>query len=353
MAPQRILIFLLGSLGDTLVALPSLHLIARRFPQAERRVLTHFSVSEKAAPMDALLANTGLVQGYFRFPVGSGQRRRLLSLAADIRRWKPDVLVHLHEPRGTLNALRDCLFFAICGVYRQIGVPINSNLQKPRLIEHTGLYEHRSEYLARKIASLGDARTASGESWDLSLTPDEYNRGRVALAPLSQCAGILAMSIGTKVDSNDWGEANWVDLLHRLGTRLPEWGLVAIGAKIERDRSEALLSHWKGARLNLCGLLSVRESATVLKSSTIYVGHDSGPMHLAAAVGTPCVGIFSARNLPGQWFPYGNKHTVFYERTDCMGCHLDYCTEFKKKCILSISPAIVANAVVSKVHPIG
>jgi ADP-heptose:LPS heptosyltransferase len=347
------LIFLLGSLGDTLVALPSLHLIARRFPHAERRVLTHLSVSEKAAPMDALLANTGLVHGYFRFPIGSGQSRRLLSLAADVRRWEPDLLVHLHEPRGIVNALRDYLFFAMCGAHRQIGVPLRGDLQKPRLIEHSTLYEHRSDYLARKIASLGDARTTSNESWDLSLTEEEYARGRVALAPLSQCVGILAMSIGTKVDSNDWGDANWIDLLQRVGARLPDWGLVAIGAEIERGRSEALLSHWKGTRLNLCGLLSVRESATVLKSSRIYVGHDSGPMHLAAAVGTPCVAIFSARNLPGQWYPYGDKHTVFYERTDCMGCHLDYCTEFKKKCIRSISPAMVANAVVAKASPIG
>lgn len=353
MTSQRILIFLLGSLGDTLVALPSLRLIARRFPQAERRILTHYSISDKAAPMDELLANTGLVHGYFRFPVGSGQTQRLLSLAAEIRRWKPDLVVHLHEPRGNLTALRDYLFFVACGVFRQIGVPFRRDLQRPRLIERSRLYEHHGDYLARKVASLGDAQTVSRESWELSLTPDERARGREVLAPLVQCAGVLAMSIGTKFDTNDWGDANWSDLLQRLSTRLPGWGLVAIGAQIERERSERLLCHWKGARLNLSGLLPVRESAAVLQSSAIYVGHDSGPMHLAAAVGTPCVAIFSARNLPGQWFPYGDQHIVFYERTECLGCHLERCIEFKKKCIFSISPVMVADAMVSKVCPAG
>jgi ADP-heptose:LPS heptosyltransferase len=60
-------------------------------------------------------------------------------------------------------------------------------------------------------------------------------------------------------------------------------------------------------------------------------------MHLAASVGTVCVSIFSARNRPGIWFPFGNAHEVIYHKTDCFGCNLEVCTIEKKKCILSIS----------------
>ena len=72
--------------------------------------------------------------------------------------------------------------------------------------------------------------------------------------------------------------------------------------------------------MNLCGLLNPRESAAALKMAKIFVGHDSGPMHLAASVGIPCVAIFSARNKPGVWFPYGNQHKVVYHPIDCYGC---------------------------------
>ena len=75
------------------------------------------------------------------------------------------------------------------------------------------------------------------------------------------------------------------------------------GAAVERERTDHLLSHWPGKRVNLCGELSVRESAAVLRSARVFIGHDSGPMHLAAAVGIPCAAIFSARNPPGRWFP--------------------------------------------------
>jgi ADP-heptose:LPS heptosyltransferase len=69
-------------------------------------------------------------------------------------------------------------------------------------------------------------------------------------------------------------------------------------------------------------------------------------MHLASAAGTPCVAIFSARNLPGQWFPARSGHKVLYHKTDCFGCGLEHCTIERKKCILSISVDEVCGAVV-------
>ena len=68
---QRVLIYRIGSLGDTLVSLPAFHLIARTFPNAERRLLTNFPVNVKAPPAAAILENTDLVHGYFRYTVGT------------------------------------------------------------------------------------------------------------------------------------------------------------------------------------------------------------------------------------------------------------------------------------------
>src|SRR6266496_1821247 len=103
-----------------------------------------------------------------------------------------------------------------------------------------------------------------------------------------------------------------------------------MGAAEERSRTDALMSHWRGPRLNVCGHLTVRESAALLTRARIYVGHDSGPMHLAAAVGKPCVVVFSSRNLPGQWFPFGSYHRVLYHSISCQGCQLDVCVARQK-----------------------
>ena len=70
-------------------------------------------------------------------------------------------------------------------------------------------------------------------------------------------------------------------------------------------------------------------------------------MHLAAAVGTRCVAVFSARAKPGVWFPHGGQHRVFYHKTDCFDCGLETCTKRGKACIMAISPAAVAGAVLA------
>ena len=68
-------------------------------------------------------------------------------------------------------------------------------------------------------------------------------------------------------------------------------------------------------------------------------------MHLAAAMGTPCVAVFSARNKPRTWFPYGNNHHVIYHKTECYGCGLEVCKLEAKKCITSITVEEVEEAV--------
>src|ERR1700759_4726225 len=60
----RVLIYRIGSLGDTIVALPCFHLIQRKYPNAERVLLTNSPIHAKAPAADAILANTGLIHGY-------------------------------------------------------------------------------------------------------------------------------------------------------------------------------------------------------------------------------------------------------------------------------------------------
>ena len=64
--------------------------------------------------------------------------------------------------------------------------------------------------------------------------------------------------------------------------------------------------------LNLCGDVTPRLSALVIDRAKIFMGHDSGPMHLAASVGTPSVSVFSRHAKPGIWFPLGAHNRVFY-----------------------------------------
>ena len=347
---KRVLIYRLGSLGDTVVALPALHLIERAFPQAERRMLTNFPVSVKAPAAAAVLDDNGLVQGYFRYAVGTRSKRALLKLWWSIFSWRPQVLVYLGAARGVESAHRDAKFFRVCGISRQIGVPVTEEMQRNLPQGPEGTLEPESERLVRNLAELGDAQIDTREAWELRLTEAEHARAAAALA----AAGgrpVLAVSVGTKVQSKDWGRENWRALLCALGEAHAGFALALMGTPEESEASEFAAAGWReragpdAVVMNLCGQLAPRESAACFALSRLFVGHDSGPMHLAATVGTPCVAIFAARNIPRVWFPHGERHRVVYHAVDCMGCGLETCVIERKKCLTSITVDEVAAEV--------
>lgn len=343
MRSRKVLIYRLGSLGDTVVALPSLHLVARVFPDAERRVLTNFPVSGKEAPLEAVVGASGLVHGYFRYPVGSRNLRELWSLRQAISRWSPDVLVYLAAARGRLKAYRDASFFRICGIRNLIGVPYSKDLQELRKPDGEVRFESEAHRLTRCINELGNVNLEHSGSWDLCLNQAEERAADRLLG--AEMPAFVAVSVGTKVNVKDWGVNKWSSFLSRVSSRYPGLGLVLVGASDEGARSDLVADDWNGPKRNLCGLTPPRISAAVLKRSVLFVGHDSGPMHLAAATGVSCVAIFSARNKPGEWFPAGTCHHVIYHQTDCYGCGLNQCIQQDKKCIETITVEEVFDAV--------
>jgi len=337
---KRVLIYRLGSLGDTLIALPALHLVARAFPNAERRMLTNFPVNVKAPPAAAILENSNLVHGYFRYSAGTRSPKELLSLWWQLLRWRPEVLVYMGAARGVESARRDANFFRLCGISRLIGVPVTEDMQQNRLEESGKFLEPEGARLVRNLAELGDIDLDTPASWDLLLTDKEHARATEVLVPAAS-KPIIAVSVGTKVQSKDWGRDNWRALLNQIAMLYPNHALAVCGAGEENEASEFAADGWRensaNPVINLCGLLTPRESAAVFAQARLFIGHDSGPMHLAAAVQTPCVAIFAARNKPRVWFPYGKQHHVLYHQTNCWGCGLETCIIERKKCLTSIT----------------
>jgi len=365
---RRVLVYRLGSLGDMLVALPALHLVARAFPGAERLMLTNVPVNSKAPAAAAILEGSGLVQGYMRYEVGTRSVRELLGVWWQIVRWRPEVLVYLAAPRGVQAAQRDEAFFRLCGVRQIVGVPLTEGMQRNYYGAATGGKDHamgdghlepEAARLARCIGQLGavgdiadPGRLNDPASWDLHLRAEERERGAAAIGSEALAVESIAVSVGTKVQAKDWGKENWRALLGRMAAEFPGRALLLLGAEEESEASEFAAEGWRanggGLMVNLCGVLTPRESAAAIARARLFVGHDSGPMHLAAAVGTPVVAIFAARNIPRQWFPFGKQHEVVYHRVECWGCGLETCIEQQKKCLLSITVDEVMGVVRSQ-----
>jgi heptosyltransferase-3 len=339
-----ILIYRLGSLGDTVVALPAFHLIRESFPGSRITLLTNRPVATAAAPLEAVLGGGGFFDEVLDYPVGTRSPAALLELAGEIRRRKIAIVINLVGWRGWKNALRDRLFFRMAGVRKMIGEAAEKRDRDVLLDPATGLYEWETARLMRRLAPLGRPPLDEPRLWNLLLSPSELAEGQGFQASFAGRPFLVA-GMGTKMPAKDWEESNWRGLMTRLAGDFPGWGLLLVGASEESERSIRCAQAWNGPIVDLCGKVTPRVCAAAMHGGAAFIGHDSGPMHLAACSDVPCVAIFSARNRPGHWFPRGARNRVIYHQTDCFGCKLEVCTVEKKKCILSISVDEVRTAV--------
>lgn len=332
---RRILIYRLGSLGDTMVVLPSLHLLARLFPEAERCMLSNQPVHGKAAPSSAILDRSGLITGYMSYPVGTRNPLTLAGIALRIRSFRPDLLVYLTKPRGEAVLARDRKFFSVvCGVRKIVGLP--TGILGTNLKLGPDSWESEAARLARTLAPLGPLDINDLRNWDLRLIDEERTAASQALSPLEQ-RPLLACGPGTKMQAKDWGAPSWRLLLDKLATAHPEHGLILVGAKDDFEVSEEVSKGWAGRSLNLCGKLAPRVTAAALAHAELFLGPDSGPMHFAAAAGVPCAIAFASRTEPGIWYPAGEGHRVVYHRLPCSNCDLETCLVNQKRCLTSIT----------------
>lgn len=314
--PAGVMIFRVGSIGDFVISLPCFHAVRDRFPEAEITLLTNLPGNDEIIPAQDVLRGTGLVDRYITYDGGTRDPARLRALRAEIRAHRPGLLVYLAPARHLASAYRDLVFFRWCGIRRIIGLPLIPSriaVRSPQPGSH--LWESEARRLGRRIKALREIDFDDARSWDLRLGADELRQARQLLedafpALLRGNGRLIGLSIGTKQPVKDWGDRNWKAVIDSL--REVCSGLVVIGGLQDRRRSQHLVEAWGDAALNLCGRISVRISAAVLRHLPVFLCHDSGPMHLAAAVGTQCVAIFSQHNLPGEWFPAGAGHKVLY-----------------------------------------
>lgn len=338
-----VMIFRIGSLGDTLVAIPSFHLIRELYPDSKIILLTNTPVnnSVKAASSFQILNGSGLVDDYLEYPHGSSELAKLRKVVKSIKQLQPDLLVYLMPQRTFVQRLRDFVFFLFSGITKFRGIWAKNGANTHTFDEKTGLYESEASRLVRSIGF--NPELLNNAIFSIMPTGNEIEKASM-LVNIDQ-TNYISLSVGSKLFVKDWGEAKWTSFMTDLTKVASDYKLLFIGSPDESERCEKLLNAWPKGGVNLCGLLTPRESAAALSMTKLFIGHDSGPMHLASSVGIPTVAIFASRSKKGVWFPFANEQNVFYTDIACANCGLEVCEEKAKQCINTIEPFEVVNKV--------
>lgn len=330
---RRILVYRIGSIGDTIIALPAVRAVRQRFPNAHMAFLGNAHEKDYVLAQ-SVLPSEGLLDEWLTYPTTQGRTRpskAVMQLFFRLRRRKFDTLVYL-APRGraSLSVWRDVCFFYGAGIRHFIGHQGIDKLPVRVVGEAQPVIEHEADHLLHRLKLSGiPVPTAGQGDMDLGINALESASTRAWL--LEHCGEGLAknrlvgIGPGSNWQSKMWPEENYAELGERLIKELDLFPLL-IGGTEDIARNDRLIARW-GRGANAAGRLSVRQAAAALSECRFYVGNDTGTMHLAAAVGTPCVVAFSAQDWPGRWHPYGQHHTVLRRAVPCAGCQLRDCDQ--------------------------
>lgn len=350
---KKILVFRPGQLGDALVCLPALHAI-RESSDSNKVVLLHdLHLKKNYVTPETLLSETGLLDDFLAYPIGYNFPQRiyvlwrLLKLFVRIRLEHFDCVFHLeHETKTKNKLLRDKLFFRLAGIKEQFTTfQFRQAYSKELPLENV---EHESDFFLRALRAMGLKVPVAGkgnmnlcmgkreslevQKWLEKLGVTKINNSNERILP----AASIGVGVGSKMQAKRWPISNFYDVLYRL---IQDYDLVPVffGGSEDYEFAEELIGKL-GSGLNACGELSLRGATRALQDCKFYLGNDTGTMHLAVAAGTKCVAIFSARDYPGRWYPYGEGHQIHRYALDCEGCMLYSCYDEKKKCLTKITP---------------
>ena len=155
----------------------------------------------------------------------------------------------------------------------------------------------------------------------------------------------IVLHVGAGTAAKQWPAEHWRELIGRLVFH-EQAQIVLVGGQSDRRIAQEVLEHERPAGvIDFTGMLNISELAVVLGSADLFVGADSGPAHLAAAVGRPVVVLFSGTNNPEQWRPRGEQVTVVRHPVECSPCHARRCPLPNHPCMRGLTPSSVARAV--------
>ena len=338
-----ILVYRFGQIGDTVAALPALWALRQHFPEARLVLLSEATIKSTHLPPEVVLPAAGLVDGFEKYPAGATLRNFLVARrsVARLRRQGFEKVVYLvPSERTRKRRLRDRLFFRLAGVRCILGVYGFRAEPQPRRPDGSLVrLPKEADALLQRLKLDGiPVAEPDGGCTDLVFTLQERERAgewwRQNVGPQEATNGWVAVCTGGKTSAQRWPWERYAEVVRRLIDNHRLFPVV-VGGLEDREVAAKLLAAWGTGRC-AAGELKVRESAALMAGARFYLGNDTGVMHLAAAVGVPCVGVFSARNPPGMWEPYGPGHQVLRFEVPCAGCRLEVCDK-GLPCLLNIS----------------
>jgi ADP-heptose:LPS heptosyltransferase len=298
---KNILITRTDRIGDLVLSLPVITTISKVFPN----YCIYLMVSSYSFPLvEKYPGVTGVIKYDPEDYSNIGRRKQLITYLKDL---KIDVSISLFYDPELLSILKKT------GISKRVG-PLSKisgifKYTKPVTQHRSRVEKHELEYNLELLKSIG-------------IRKDDFDT--IPKIPVSD---ILLKSVLNKLNNSsyrfstngyvvihpcmggsakNWSFGYYAELASRIFQKT-DTTIFLTGTKKEKDILDVIVKHIKGRAYNIAGILNLKELTAFLSGANLFVGPLTGPLHIAAATGTPVVGIYSPIKVQSKkrWGPIG------------------------------------------------
>ncbi|MGD0035670.1 MAG: glycosyltransferase family 9 protein [Bacteroidota bacterium] len=295
---QNILVVRTDRIGDVILTLPTIEALKQNFPNARiAMLLNSYTASLAEGIADVLYYNK------------EEALKPFFEMLAELRHARFDAVV-VAFPRFRVALL---LWLARIPVRIGTGYRWYSFLFNKKIFEHRKTVEkHEAEYNLSLLEGLGCTISSKPEA---NIVISEQERKKAS--DIRKSIGILDADLlillhpGSGGSARDWKPENFSLLAYELKKR--GFYVVITGGKAEIELVHSVTQNAGEGVKSFVSNLSLREFAAFIQTARLFVANSTGPLHIAAAVGTPVVGFFAPIHVmsPKRWGPLTNKKAIF------------------------------------------
>ena len=324
--PKRILVVKLDHLGDVILATPVFSNLRQAYPNAELHALTGAwsrIVLERHPEVNKVLEYNSPAFSRTGRPTSLKQA---FQFYRQLRRQKYDLMVEL---RGDWRIVWFALLRLTPHRLSRAALQIANKLGGSHF---SGTHETTRNLDVLRHAGI----PASVQTATFSVTNEDKRWASDFLAEhqIDRQNLLIAIHPGSPIPLKRWLPERYADLAGWLIAQ-KRAQVLFVGVEDEIPIITKIQRLMQGKSINIAGKTTLMQLASILHTCNVFIGNDSGPMHLAAAVGTPTIGLYGPGE-PTRFAPMGVKCQTIRRKLDCPPCSGTTCRFGKHGCMSEI-----------------
>ena len=304
-------------IGDVVLTTPIIQSVRKAYPEAYIAYL-----GEKNAV--SLIEHNPYLNEIIPFDFSRPTVLEQPRVAFVLRRQKFDLAIDL------FNNPRSALLTYLSGAWLRVGAERKGRGRLYTIqVKDDGRPKTAIEFHNQFIRAAGIEPTS--DRTEIFVSEDERREARIYLrwldhenTPLDMSKPIVGIHPGATWPAKRWLPERFGELADMLVAKLGVQVIMLVGPN-DSNAISAVLRH-SISNIKVLNNLPLRQLAAIITNCSLFIANDAGPMHIAAAVGIPTIGLFG----PGEediWFPYhlNEGHLALRKDVPCHPCHLDFC----------------------------